>query len=233
MRTVGLGAAKVLATLIAVAPLVGSARVLSAASKLLGAGLLEADPPHPVRVLSATYGWISVGSVRQGREWVMDTITRQPWARANLVPRVALLDLLEASGQSAVTVVQAPPGYGKTTLLAQWADRDPRQFAWLAMTRQAAAWCERNGMPEAAVDYAMAAGDADWAARLVARFALPIYAAGRLSDCPHPLGVIMTARGIIPSGRCRQQSPYVPMRSAVRERACADRRPQEASGEHG
>lgn len=39
-------AAKVLATLIAITPVVGSARVLSAASKLLGAGLLEAEPPH-------------------------------------------------------------------------------------------------------------------------------------------------------------------------------------------
>jgi LuxR family transcriptional regulator, maltose regulon positive regulatory protein len=86
--------------------------------------------------MSATYGWISVGSVRQGREWVMDTITRQPCARTNLVPRVALLDLLEASGQTAVTVVQAPPGYGKTTLLAQWADRDPRQFTWLAIDQR-------------------------------------------------------------------------------------------------
>ena len=41
-----LAAAKVLATLIAITPVVGSARVLSAASNLLGAGLLEAGPPH-------------------------------------------------------------------------------------------------------------------------------------------------------------------------------------------
>lgn len=39
-------AAKVLGTLIAVTPVVGSARVLSAASKLVAAGLLEAGPPH-------------------------------------------------------------------------------------------------------------------------------------------------------------------------------------------
>jgi hypothetical protein len=37
-------AAKVLATLIAIAPVVGSARVLSAASKLVLAGLLEPGP---------------------------------------------------------------------------------------------------------------------------------------------------------------------------------------------
>ena len=37
---------KVLATLIAVAPVVGSARVLSAASKLVLAGVLETGPPR-------------------------------------------------------------------------------------------------------------------------------------------------------------------------------------------
>jgi LuxR family maltose regulon positive regulatory protein len=69
----------------------------------------------------------------EGLECGMDTITRQPCARTNLVPRVALLDRLEASSHPAVTVVLAPPGYGKTTLLAQWADRDPRQFGWLTI----------------------------------------------------------------------------------------------------
>jgi ATP/maltotriose-dependent transcriptional regulator MalT len=58
----------------------------------------------------------------------MDTITRQPrrsqprlcphpGARAP-VPRAALLDLLEASSSTTVVAVLAPPGYGKTTLLA-------------------------------------------------------------------------------------------------------------------
>ena len=50
------------------------------------------------------------------------------------------------------------------------------------LARRAAEWCERNDLREAAVDYAMAAGDAVRAARLVARVALPTYAAGRLSD---------------------------------------------------
>jgi LuxR family maltose regulon positive regulatory protein len=32
-----------------------------------------------------------------------------------------------------VVAVLAPPGYGKTTLLAAWAERDPRSFAWLTI----------------------------------------------------------------------------------------------------
>jgi LuxR family maltose regulon positive regulatory protein len=51
------------------------------------------------------------------------------------VHRTALLELLEASSRTPVAAVLAPPGYGKTTLLAQWADRDPRVFEWLTIDR--------------------------------------------------------------------------------------------------
>jgi LuxR family maltose regulon positive regulatory protein len=51
------------------------------------------------------------------------------------VPRTALLDLLRASSRTPVAAILAPPGYGKTTLLAQWADRDPRGFGWLTIDR--------------------------------------------------------------------------------------------------
>ena len=44
------------------------------------------------------------------------------------VPREGLLDLLEASSRTPVAAVLGPAGYGKTTLLAQWAERDPRAF---------------------------------------------------------------------------------------------------------
>jgi LuxR family transcriptional regulator, maltose regulon positive regulatory protein len=45
---------------------------------------------------------------------------------------------------------------------------------------RAAAWCERNGLPEMAIDHAQAAGDADRVARLVADRAQPAYAGGRV-----------------------------------------------------
>jgi LuxR family maltose regulon positive regulatory protein len=59
-------------------------------------------------------------------------------------------------------------------------DRDEPAAAG-RLSRRAAARCERNDLPDAAVDYAIAAGDADRAARLVVDVALPTYAAGRLS----------------------------------------------------
>ena len=45
---------------------------------------------------------------------------------------------------------------------------------------RAAQWYEANGLPETAIDYAQAAGDADRVARLVARLAQPTGAAGRI-----------------------------------------------------
>ena len=46
------------------------------------------------------------------------------------VPRTALLKRLAGCDAPLVTVT-AGAGYGKTTLLAQWAERDPRPAAWL------------------------------------------------------------------------------------------------------
>jgi LuxR family transcriptional regulator, maltose regulon positive regulatory protein len=52
------------------------------------------------------------------------------------VPRTRLLDLIEASSRTPVAAILAPPGYGKTTLLAQWAGHDPRAFGWLTIDRR-------------------------------------------------------------------------------------------------
>jgi LuxR family maltose regulon positive regulatory protein len=46
--------------------------------------------------------------------------------------------------------------------------------------RRAAGWYEANDLPEAAIDHAQAAGDADRVARLVAALGQPTYAAGRV-----------------------------------------------------
>ncbi len=35
-----------------------------------------------------------------------------------------------------VIVVSAPPGYGKTTLVAEWEEIDERQFAWVTVTER-------------------------------------------------------------------------------------------------
>ena len=52
--------------------------------------------------------------------------------REGVVPRPALVATLEQSSEQQVVLVSAPSGYGKTTLLKQWADSDQRPFAWMA-----------------------------------------------------------------------------------------------------
>ena len=57
-----------------------------------------------------------------------------------------------------------------------------RQEPWLmpVLRRRAAAWCLVNEMPEAALEYFMAAGDVDEAARLVGRLLPSVYRHGRM-----------------------------------------------------
>jgi LuxR family maltose regulon positive regulatory protein len=56
-----------------------------------------------------------------------------PSLRRGLVPRTALVNRLRKSSETRVVSIAAPAGYGKTTLIAQWAARDPRPFAWVSL----------------------------------------------------------------------------------------------------
>src|SRR5512135_672841 len=58
---------------------------------------------------------------------------RRPAVRPGSVRRLALIDRLRQAGSFPVMSVVAPAGYGKTTLLAQWADRDGQAFAWVSL----------------------------------------------------------------------------------------------------
>jgi LuxR family transcriptional regulator, maltose regulon positive regulatory protein len=53
-----------------------------------------------------------------------------------MVPRTALLERLEAATATRLLCVAAPPGYGKTTLLAQWAERRAGRVAWVSLDRR-------------------------------------------------------------------------------------------------
>ena len=54
-----------------------------------------------------------------------------PGVRPGIVVRTALLGRLAATRVPVITLV-APPGYGKTTLMAQWAQRTESRVAWLS-----------------------------------------------------------------------------------------------------
>jgi LuxR family maltose regulon positive regulatory protein len=64
---------------------------------------------------------------------VVDSKIRVPILRSGLVSRTVLVNRLKANLDAPVVAVFAPVGYGKTTVLAQWAERDPRPFVWISL----------------------------------------------------------------------------------------------------
>ena len=75
-----------------------------------------------------------------------------PKLRDGLVDRSALVSRLRAPTSARVISLTAPAGYGKTTLLAQWAAQDPRPFAWVSLD-------DRDNDPAAFLTYLSAAAD--------------------------------------------------------------------------
>lgn len=59
---------------------------------------------------------------------------RPPAPRGEYVDRPRLLAALDGDRQDTVTLVVGPAGYGKTTLLAQWAAQSTQPVAWLALS---------------------------------------------------------------------------------------------------
>jgi LuxR family maltose regulon positive regulatory protein len=58
---------------------------------------------------------------------------RPPRLRGGLVSRERLVGRLLDAQDVPVALIVAPAGYGKTTLLSQWAARDERPFAWVTL----------------------------------------------------------------------------------------------------
>jgi LuxR family maltose regulon positive regulatory protein len=63
---------------------------------------------------------------------VLETRLTPPPIRAEYVPRAELVERLRDSRERALTVVAAPPGFGKTTLLAAWLAEADR-VGWLSL----------------------------------------------------------------------------------------------------
>jgi len=64
---------------------------------------------------------------------ILESKIHVPPLLAGTVSRTALVNRLRAAGAFPLVLVVAPAGYGKTTLLSQWAHRDARPFAWVSI----------------------------------------------------------------------------------------------------
>ena len=63
-------------------------------------------------------------------------LLRPPMVRETWIDRPRLLQRLDETADSQVLLVVAPAGYGKTTLVTQWAaGRDPATVAWVRLER--------------------------------------------------------------------------------------------------
>src|SRR3954467_435731 len=63
---------------------------------------------------------------------VVESKIHVPSLRSGTVSRTALVNRLRATAEP-IVILTAPAGYGKTTVLAQWAARDARPFAWVSV----------------------------------------------------------------------------------------------------
>ena len=62
---------------------------------------------------------------------------RRPLARPGTIRRAALLEKLDLDSSGPIVSVQAPAGYGKSTLLAQWAaNTSSKAIAWVSVDEQ-------------------------------------------------------------------------------------------------
>ena len=59
-----------------------------------------------------------------------------PPTRPDLVPRPLLIERLNAGLGGKLTLVSAPAGFGKTTLLSEWAKQSEPPTAWLSLTEE-------------------------------------------------------------------------------------------------
>ena len=64
---------------------------------------------------------------------LMQTKLYRPRKRSDLISRARLLERLNAGLRGKVTLVSAPAGFGKTTLLAEWVQTIDRPTAWLSL----------------------------------------------------------------------------------------------------
>ena len=76
----------------------------------------------------------NVDEARDRRQSLIVVKTRVPQRRAGLVRRTEIIERLVDDLHRKVTLIQAPAGYGKTTVLMQWAESDPvRRFGWVTL----------------------------------------------------------------------------------------------------
>ena len=172
---------------------------------------------------------------------VDEALLSAPVVRPGSVSRTALVNRLRVADSQPVVSVIASAGYGKTTLLGQWSERDSRPFAWVSL----AADCEARSLVAAVTAALSRVGAIDSAAlsklgprvkssRLaLRRLAQAFYAAEkpvvlvldcvehlRTRDCLDVVSQLMThvplGSTLVLAGRTRPELPIARLRAGGR-----------------
>ena len=128
-----------------------------------------------------------------------------PVVRPGSVSRTPLVNRFRASAARPVVTVLAPAGYGKTTVLAQWAERDRRPFGWVSLGEDdndpaVFSKCLASALSQALpVDSAVF--DALGSPRRPAPHALQRLTAA-LASAPHPLVLVLDNIDLLRSRKC-------------------------------
>ncbi|MCP4397290.1 MAG: hypothetical protein GY801_08340 [bacterium] len=64
---------------------------------------------------------------------IIRTKLHRPQLTRDLVPRRQLLEQLELCRQRSLTLVSAPAGYGKSTLVSHWLELSDCPCAWISL----------------------------------------------------------------------------------------------------
>ena len=67
---------------------------------------------------------------------LLESKLRRPVLRRTAVPRTEPVHQLNGSRDNPIVAIIAAPGYGKTTVLTQWAEADPRPFACVGLDKR-------------------------------------------------------------------------------------------------
>lgn len=67
---------------------------------------------------------------------LLKTKLRMPPVRTDLVVRNRLTTKLERAWQAKLTLITAPAGFGKTTLVQTWVETSHQPVAWLSLDEQ-------------------------------------------------------------------------------------------------
>jgi LuxR family maltose regulon positive regulatory protein len=94
----------------------------------------------------------SQGSARLRFDLLASKLLR-PLARPGAIGRSSLIERLARGDRRPIVSVVAPPGYGKTTLLSQWAEANGQAFAWVSVD-------EADNDPKVLLSYVAEALDA-------------------------------------------------------------------------